>query len=323
MIRWIQPGETGVDFSYTKPPPALLVAKGYTFVVGYLSPNPSKNLLNPQSYLDAGLDVLFVWEVSATSPNGGRAKGIAHGIAAKDALDAFGYPYGVPVILAFDTNSVAGNIAAHIEYFNGFVDMVSPYVVGAYEDTDLAVLTNAETTADWLPLAWSWSGGSKADAEAKARALGFHVLQLKGFYIDDLYPVDPNLCIKAFPAWSARPEAEQPTSSTKDNDMATMIFTVTGLPGEYTWTPGSDPIAFATPEDRDAVRVGLGVGPTQNLSREQYNRFFLPTPPPVTVNVPAIVVPPITVPAATVTFPPLRVLGDVLAGGKFSATITP
>lgn len=73
------------------------------------------------------------------------------------------------------------------------------------------------------------------------------------------------------------------------SDMATMIFTVDTLPGEYMWSPGSDPIAFVSPADRDACRAGLSVGASQHLSKDQYDRLFTP---PVQVTVPPIQIPP-------------------------------
>lgn len=207
VIRWIQPGETGVDFSYSKPPPARLVELGYTFVVGYISPNYRKNLLNPQDYIDAGLGVLYVYEVAATTPNGGRLRGLADGAQAKFQLEALGQPHDVPFLVAFDTNTNTTNIAAHIDYFNAVAETAAPYFCGAYEDTDLAA--QIDEAIGWLPLAWSWSGGSKADAEAKARALGFHVLQQKGYWIDNMWAVDPNLCIRTFTTWGT-PNAAPP-----------------------------------------------------------------------------------------------------------------
>lgn len=206
----IRPGDTGIDFSYSKPPAARLVELGYRFVVGYVSPNPDKNLLDPWQYISAGLGVVYVFELTATRPNQGGDAGRQDGAFARLWLERCGYPTDVPVVVAFDTNTSQTNLAAHVAYFNGFKTAAAPYLCGAYEDTDLARYTDAETTIDWLPLAWSWSSSvSLADARRKAYELGFHVFQGKGFWIDGKWAVDPNVCVRPFPAWGLAPPAPQ------------------------------------------------------------------------------------------------------------------
>jgi GH25 family lysozyme M1 (1,4-beta-N-acetylmuramidase) len=84
-----------------------------------------------------------------------------------------------------------------------------------------------------------------------------------------------------------------PPTPPEDPDMATMHFTCPDLPGEYMWTPGSDPIPFATAADRDATRAGLGItGPAVVLTKVMYDRLFVKpvevTIPPVEVTFPAM-----------------------------------
>lgn len=283
-VRTIQVGETGVDFAYSKPPPARLVELGYSFVVGYVSSNQSKNLLNPHDYINAGLGVIYVFELSATRPNGGAVAGTADGAFAKAWLQGCGYPTDVPVIAAFDTNSTAANLAAHVAYFNAFAVSAAPYPIGAYLDADLAA--RVDEAIGWLPLAWSWSGSSKADAEQKARALGYHVLQGKGFYIDNQWAVDPNVAIRPFPTWG----------NSKEEDMKPVFLNHGG--GIYLWVPGHAPVPFASVTDFQTIAAALGQ-PTSSaitVSDEMFDR--LAAAGTTTVTVPPIVVPPI--PAAKV-----------------------
>lgn len=305
----VQPGELGVDFSYTKTPPAVVLAHGYTFIVGYLTEPPSsvgKRLLNPLDYVNAGLGVLLVWEQSATEANKGYDEGRRDGADARRDATLLGYPTYLPILAACDTNTTAANAQAQVQYMIGFAETCG--VMGIYGDVDILRATSGLWAIGWLPNAWSWSNPiarlpgetdaqysarGRAGAVANGRAAGVHVYQSTGLHLDGLYPVDPNRADLAFPAWGREGEEE----------VATMIFTVQDLPGEYMWSPGSNPIAFATPEDRDAVRVGLGVGGTQHLSFEQYSRLFVP---PVQVTVPPITIPPIVVPpipAPVVRFP--------------------
>ena len=68
MTVTVRAGETGVDFSFARPPAQRLLELGYTFIVGYISVKPAapaKNITAAecQAYLDAGLKVLLVWEM--------------------------------------------------------------------------------------------------------------------------------------------------------------------------------------------------------------------------------------------------------------------
>jgi hypothetical protein len=54
----------GVDFSFSHPTPAQVKAGGFTFIIGYLSPTPAKNLSRPEveNFVRAGISVCLVWE---------------------------------------------------------------------------------------------------------------------------------------------------------------------------------------------------------------------------------------------------------------------
>jgi len=206
----VKAGERGVDFSFAKPPAARLLELGYSFVVGYISvppASPAKNISKSEceAYLAAGLAVLLVWEMSATSPNGGATVGAAHGSDAKLCAAARGYPVEVPILVAVDTNTTATTIDAHEAYVEAFAPAVAPYPIGIYGDTDILARCAGLWRIGWVPNAWSWSGTSRKDAEAKARALGAHVLQRTGFHIDGVWAVDPNEAIADFPAWGTAP----------------------------------------------------------------------------------------------------------------------
>lgn len=76
--------------------------------------------------------------------------------------------------------------------------------------------------------------------------------------------------------------------------MQTVTFEVTGLPGIYMWTPGSDPIPFTDIPNFQNLSVGLQANAlAAPLSKDMYDRLFTK---PVTVNVPPIAVPPVVIP---------------------------
>lgn len=323
--RWIQPGEIGVDFSYTKPPPALLVAKGYTFVVGYLSPNPAKNLLNPQAYLDAGLAVIFVWEVTATQTNKGYTQGRIDGFEARRQANVFNMPY-LPIIAANDTNTTAANVSLQKSYMRGFAETCGR--MGEYDDTDLAGVTIDLWEIGWLPSAWSWSSTSKAAARAKALAIGFHVFQGFSFYLDGLYPIDPNEAVRPFEAWSTRVdtppiETPIPTPESTVTDMPALVTNSEARQMPWGLQPAGAEFFVvgewkrsASRAEMDTLYTGVVAKPLSNVVLDSIPTAAAQAP----VVIPPIVLPP--VPAAVVTIPTLKLAGTLGAAGIITATIT-
>lgn len=215
-IRTVQPGEKGVDFSYSKPPPQLLIDLGITFVAGYSSYNTTgKNCDNPSIYIDAGLTYIDLWEVSQTSTNGGYNVGAQHGLDAAKSAQRKGVPPGVAIVACNDTNTTPANIGAQNAYMDGFVRHETPYQLGMYDDTDLAAF-NRDWILGILPSAWSWSQDgehlpTRAKAEARAHALGYHIFQHNSMYLPGTsYRVDPLECVRPFQAWG-NPLPNQPT----------------------------------------------------------------------------------------------------------------
>ena len=223
MTRTVKAGERGVDFSFARPPASRLIELGYTFVVGYISvppAAPAKNITRAQmdEYRAAGLEPFLVWEMSASRANLGANYGTLDGIAAKQ--EAFARGYTSPILVADDTNTTTGvlgaimavgrlfrslflgsggNIDAQEAYMRAFAKACAPYDIGIYGDCDILERCLGLWRIGWLPNAWAWSGSSRAAAEARAKALGAHVLQRKGFYIDNVWAVDPNEAIADFP----------------------------------------------------------------------------------------------------------------------------
>lgn len=298
MTAIVKAGEKGVDFSFARPPAVRLLELGYTFVVGYISvppASPAKNITAAEcdAYIAAGLKVLLVWEMSASSPNQGAPAGTSHGRDAKTQATARGYPTDVPILCADDTNTTPANIDAHEAYVRAFAAACAPYPIGVYGDTDILGRCTGLWQVGWLPNAWSWSGTSRVDAEAKAKALGAHVLQRKGFWIDNVWAVDPNDAIADFPAWGKQnaPIPPTPTPPPGGDDMASTYFSVDTLPGEYLLRDGCDPVPFASAADRDALVNGMQIRSAGTISLDMYQRLFAK---PVEVTIPPITVPPLT-----------------------------
>lgn len=224
----VHAGDTGVDFSFAKPPASRLIELGHRFVVGYISDlpaSPAKNISKEQcdEYTAAGLELLLVWEMTATRASLGAAFGAADGRRAAILAAERGYPTYKPIIAADDTNTTASNLDAQEAYMRAFAEACAPYpnIIGIYGDVDVLERCAGLWQIGWVPNAWAWSGVSRADAEARALAVGAHVLQHKGFYIDNTWAVDPNVVIRDLPAWGETDPTpiSVPVSAFEEDDM--------------------------------------------------------------------------------------------------------
>lgn len=243
----VRAGDQGVDCSYAKPPAARLVELGYTFLVGYISVPPSspdKNITKAQydEYEAAGLDPYLVWEMTQTRASLGAAAGAQDGRDAKRLAGERGYPIGKAILVADDTNTAPGNIDAQEAYMRAFAGECKPYPIGIYGDVDILERCVGLWVLGWVPNAWAWSGVSRADAEARATAVGAHVLQHKGFYIDNVWAVDPNVAIADFPAWSTAesiPPVSTPAPVSKESDVFEGFVKDDSPAGKF-WARGVD-----------------------------------------------------------------------------------
>jgi hypothetical protein len=114
----------GFDFSWTEPDPVAMADAGYEFAIGYVSPNPAKNLSAGQvaAYVEAGIGVGLVWESTAGRALDGRAAGKQDGRAAEEQANALGYPIDAVIFFAVDVNTTRADrpvIREYAEAFNG------------------------------------------------------------------------------------------------------------------------------------------------------------------------------------------------------------
>jgi hypothetical protein len=150
----------GFDFSFTKPDPGAMAGAGYTFAIGYVSPNPAKNLTADvlAAYRDTGILVGLVWESTAGRALEGQAAGAADGRAAEDQANAVGYPVDAVLFFAVDQDTTAADypaIGAYAEAFNE----VTRRPVGIYGEADVIdhfVTPGAQPVQyGWQTAAWS------------------------------------------------------------------------------------------------------------------------------------------------------------------------
>jgi hypothetical protein len=157
-----------------------------------------------------------------------------------------GYEQGVALIAANDTNTTAANIVQQTAYMLAFQSVTVPqFGRGMYDDTDLAAVVPFDL--GHLPNAYSWSAPTKSVAVAKAKALGYHMIQgrLTDSQTDPSYvtvdgiAVDLNHCIRDCYGWG-KPISKPPT---KDDEMAPAVIHNTEprafpFPGGPVYQPG-------------------------------------------------------------------------------------
>ncbi len=158
----------GFDFSFTKPEPGAMGRAGYTFAIGYVSPNPAKNVSAEllAAYRYSGILVGLVWESTAGRALEGQAAGVADGQAAEDQANAVGYPVDAVLFFAVDQDTTAADypaIQAYAEAFNA----VTRRPVGIYGEADVI---DHFVTPGVQPVQYGWQTAGWSDGRLSAHA---------------------------------------------------------------------------------------------------------------------------------------------------------
>jgi hypothetical protein len=153
-----------VDFSYTKPTPAAVKASGYQGVIGYLSPEESKNLTLAEynAYRAEGLDVLLVWEYTGTDSLQGAAAGASDVAQAEAQAASLGYPADSdhPIFYATDFGPTTTQMSAVLAYYEGVAGAKRAHGFGPYGNaTVVNTMHSANIGADAFWQTVAWSGG--------------------------------------------------------------------------------------------------------------------------------------------------------------------
>jgi len=179
----------GCDFAWTKPDPTALRNAGYSFVLGYISNDASKDLSGAQiaAYAKAGLRVGLVYETTANRVLSGAAGGNADGIAANTAANSRGYAANAPLFYAVDFDAQPSDFATIAAYGNAF-NLANPRPVGVYGS--YAIVEHLVTPGmqpnqvGWQTAAWS-SGLLSAKANLYQRAVHYHPLVVAANLFDE------------------------------------------------------------------------------------------------------------------------------------------
>lgn len=163
----------GCDYSWARPPPAVLKAAGVTFVVRYVADtpgNPGKQmtLSEARALSAAGLDVACVYQTTKSFMLSGRAGGVADARAAAVNATAAGMPPHRPIYFAADWDVTTAQMPTVLAFLDGASMTLGPGRVGVYGGfrTVTAALAHWARTrpGDYL-YTWqtrAWSGGKWA-----------------------------------------------------------------------------------------------------------------------------------------------------------------
>src|SRR5581483_8615643 len=107
----------GLDYAWGRLTPAQHKSVGSTFAVRYLSHDASKNLTRAEAdeLRRGGIDVVVVWESTATRASEGMQAGIDDARTALSMAEACGMPHGRPIYFAVDQDVDGQTVHAYFE----------------------------------------------------------------------------------------------------------------------------------------------------------------------------------------------------------------
>jgi hypothetical protein len=126
-----------IDYSWTHPNPKDIADAGYTLVIRYLSPDPSKDLsvAESQGLHSVGLSIALIWESTATRSLGGGSAGAQDAILAVQQAKALGYWKGATLFANVgDFDASLADLTPIHAYYSTFAGGVESegYVAGGY-----------------------------------------------------------------------------------------------------------------------------------------------------------------------------------------------
>lgn len=249
--------ENGIDEAWDDASVQDLVAARISFVMGYASYDPSKNLtLSRITELHANsIGVGLVWETTIDAWSGGYGQGVADGQAAGSQANALGWPTNIGIYFALDTD-IPGSSPLAIDYLRGCAACGRP--VGAYGcgDVLLDALNEGVIQLAWLAGSQGWSGFQTAKVSGRLAIIQLGGNTIGGASVDsDVLLLPANEC----GIWWASPPAPIPPAPPvpvppiqdipMQGDLSAMqkhFVTLPTDPSGSAWTPTPLPYPFNT-----------------------------------------------------------------------------
>jgi len=138
---------------------SAFVQDGYVFVARYLVPSGAKALTKTEANAisTAGLQLLSVFETTASRALGGRSAGLADGDTAMQVAQSVGQPTGSAIYFAVDFDATSAQLLTVIEYIRAASEATPGYFTGVYGSYTVveAVRTAGACSKFWQTYAWS------------------------------------------------------------------------------------------------------------------------------------------------------------------------
>lgn len=207
----IPAGAEGIDFAWWRPGDQV---RPWSFVVRYLCKLPNGKAVTRAEidfYHSLGVAVGLVWEQAANDWEKGAAKGTEHGRLAAAFAQRLGYPKGLPLLTAFDTNALPGDARAQ-GYGNAFYDevMAAGYDAGPYADLDVIRVLAKRSGLNWLAGATSWSDPTKPYRPETMP--GYELVHVRQVISGSTPSYDRNVALRPFLAWLPHETRDEPTT---------------------------------------------------------------------------------------------------------------
>ena len=161
----------GCDYSWSRPSPASLAAKGYHFAARYLSEDTTgKNLSlsEAKALAAAGLDVVVVWEQNAEDALSGYDRGVENAREAERQAVADGQPPGRPIYFAIDFDAQPSQQHKIDAYFDGVASVIGVARTGVYAGYGPTKRLFDDGKIAWGWQTYAWSAG-RWDPRAQLR----------------------------------------------------------------------------------------------------------------------------------------------------------
>jgi glycoside hydrolase-like protein len=153
----------GVDYAWSRPPPAGLAAAGKRFACRYLSNSfTGKNLTASEAtaLTRAGVAVVSNWEWRAGDAKLGYSAGVSYARTALAQALACGMPPSRPIYFSVDWDATStelrGPVTAYLQGVASVLGVARTGVYGSYDTVDWA---SRNGLARWLWQTYAWSGG--------------------------------------------------------------------------------------------------------------------------------------------------------------------
>ncbi|NEW05321.1 DUF1906 domain-containing protein [Paenibacillus sp. SYP-B3998] len=143
---------------------AAFAKDGYEFVARYLVPGGAKALTKSEANTisSAGLNILSVFETTASRALGGRSAGLADGDIALQVAKTVGQPSGSCIYFAVDFDATSSQLSTVIDYMKAASEATPGYTTGVYGSYSVVEAVRAAGACSRFWQTYAWSRGNKS-----------------------------------------------------------------------------------------------------------------------------------------------------------------